>query len=511
MSSDKDTLRTRAEKDLYFFAKLVGPRRVYGECHKRLFYWWMQQEQDKVDCTLVLWPRDHQKSHCAAVYAAWVLTKDPASTILYVSATAYLAEKQLKAIKDIITSDVYRRYWPEMVHPDEGKREKWTNSEISVDHPTRGKEAVRDPSVKAAGLTTNITGAHASHVFLDDIVVPDNAYTELGRETVRALYSQLASVESTGAKEIVVGTRYHPADIYQDLIDMKEQVFDASGEVEGTRNVYKASIEVVETEGVFLWPREARGDGKLFGFDFAELARKRAKYLDKAQFFAQYYQNPNDISTNRLSADAFLRYDAKHVKCQDGRWSFKGRPLNIFASIDFAFSLSERADYTAIVVIGIDSESTIYVLDINRFKTNNIDTYYQEVLQMHSKWQFKKLRAETTQAQQIIANDLQARAASEGLPLRVDSFKPLRGMGAKEERIAAVLEPRYAAGSIMHGRGGYFPVLEEELVLSRPAHDDVKDALAMAVEIARPPARAREVAEVVPISYHKRFGGVAIG
>ncbi len=37
---------------------------------------------------------------------------------------------------------------------------------------------------------------------LDDVVVPDNAYTQLGREQVRAFYSQLSSIESTGAQTL---------------------------------------------------------------------------------------------------------------------------------------------------------------------------------------------------------------------------------------------------------------------------------------------------------------------
>jgi hypothetical protein len=48
-----------------------------------------------------------------------------------------------------------------MVNEDEGKREKWTESEISVDHPKRKEEFIRDPTVLAAGLTTTvITGLH---------------------------------------------------------------------------------------------------------------------------------------------------------------------------------------------------------------------------------------------------------------------------------------------------------------------------------------------------------------
>src|SRR3546814_10706685 len=75
------------------------------------------------------------KSHMVATWAAWIITKHPDVTILYVSATAELAETQLYAIKNILGSSVYRRYFPEYIHPQEGKRERWSCNKLSVDHP----------------------------------------------------------------------------------------------------------------------------------------------------------------------------------------------------------------------------------------------------------------------------------------------------------------------------------------------------------------------------------------
>jgi phage terminase large subunit-like protein len=510
MDKELDDIRKRAEADLLFFARLVNPQRVYGEVHEQVFKWWMKSEKQDIHNTGLLLPRDHQKSHCAAVKAAWILTRDPTKTILYVSATSALAEKQLKSIKDILTSDVYRRYWPDMIHVDEGKREKWTNTEISVDHPSRREEAVRDSSVFAAGLTTNITGFHATDVFLDDVVVPGNAYTEEGRGRVESQYSQLASIETTGATETVVGTRYHPLDLYQQLIDMKEPIFDEEGDIIGETPVYRFKIEVVEVDGKFLWPKEFRGkDGKPFGFDFRELARKKAKYLDTTQFYAQYYQEPNNPESNRLDASKFQYYDPVHVKQRNGRWYYKDAPLNTYAAIDFAFSLSKTADFTAIVVVGIDKDGYIYVLDIDRFKTDKIAEYFEHVLRMHSKWEFKKLRAEVTVAQSMIASDLKDRIRAEGMALAIEEFRPTRHQGTKEERIAAVLEPRYENMTILHARGGYTPMLEEELLLARPAHDDIKDCLASVVEIAKPPKKVRNHKRENNVIYHSRFGGVA--
>lgn len=493
--------------DLLFFARLVNPHRLYGDIHEKVFNWWTRP--DAKDNQLVLLPRDHQKSHCAAVRAAWDITRDPTVTILYVSATSTLAEKQLFAIKSILSCPIYRTLWPEMLHEDEGKRQKWTESQISVDHPDRIKEGIRDSTVFAAGLTTNITGLHAKKVYLDDLVVPANAYTEEGREKVASLYSQLASIESTGASECVVGTRYHPKDLYQNLIEMEESVFNEQGDIIGSENVYEVLQEVVETNGEFLWPKTQRPDGKWFGFDFKELARKEAKYLDRAQFFAQYYNNPNDPESNRVTKDKFQYYEPKLLK-RDGDWRYAGRKLNVYAAIDFAFSLAKRADFTALVTVGVDSDNNYYVLDIDRFKTDQISVYFDHILAAHTKWGFRKLRAEVNVSQQQIVNSLKKDyIARNGLVLSIDEHRPTRAIGSKEERIAATLEPRYANGQIYHYRGGNCSLLEDEVCLARPPHDDIKDALSCAIDICVAPARDRVSATRAKVLSHSRFGGVS--
>jgi len=511
MSSAIDKIREAAEKDLLTFAKLVNPNRVYGKVHEEVFHWFTRP--GKKDNQLLLLPRDHQKSHCAAVYAAWKLTKDPTKTILYVSATSDLAEKQLYAIKNMIDNPTYKMYWPDMIHPDEGKRETWSKTEIAVDHPLRKAEGVRDPSIKAAGLTTNITGFHASDVFLDDCVVPGNAYTEEGRGKVASMYSQLASIETTGAEETVVGTRYHPKDLYDTLLELEEEVFNEDGEIIDYERVYEVFERVVEEENVFLWPRERRKDGKFFGFDQKELARKRAKYVDRTQFFAQYYNNPNDPSLDRVDRGSFQYFDRKHVLYEEGHWFYRDQRLAIYAAVDFAYSTSKRADYTAVIVIGIDQESNVYVLEIDRFKTDKIRDYYDSIMKLHNKWYFRKIRAEATAAQAAIVEELKTQyIRPNGLALSIDSYKPTKHEGTKEERVDSILLPRYENGTIWHYKGGLCHTLEEEIVQANPPHDDIKDVLAAAIDVAVAPTRRtrKRNSNAIQLQAHSRFGGLGV-
>lgn len=514
MKSKKEQIREAAESDLEVFIRLVSPNRILGGVHRELIGWW--NREGAKSCQLTLLPRDHQKSAMIAYRVAWTVINNPDIRILYISATSNLAEKQLKMIKDILTTDKVRYYWPELINENEGYREKWTNSEISIDHPKRKEEGVRDPTIFTGGLTTSLTGLHCDIAVLDDTVVPENAYSEEGRNKVKTQYSLLASIESTGAKEWVVGTRYHPKDLYNELIGMEEDVFDLEGDVIEKTPVYEVFQRQVENRGdgtgEFLWPKQARSDGKWFGFDREELARKKAKYLDKAQFRAQYYNDPNDPEKSGIRRNYFQYYNKMHLKREGSYWFFKDNRLNVYAAIDFAYSVAKKADYSALVVIGIDANGMIYILDIDRFKTDSIKEYFQRILDMHVKWDFRKLRAEVTSAQKAIVQELKNNyIRSHGLSLSIDEHAPTRHIGTKEERMKSILNPRYESLSIWHYKEGNCQILEDELVLDHPPHDDVKDAVASAIEIAIAPTstKNRTSSSNSIIWSRGRFGGVS--
>ena len=489
-------IRERALNDLPFFAKLVNPGYVYGSIHEEIYRWMMDYNlfgkgTNLSDNKLIMLPRAHLKSHMVATWAAWIITRHPEVTILYVSATAELAETQLYAIQNIIGSRLYQRYFPEYVHPQEGKREKWSVKKISIDHQQRKTEGVRDATVATAGLTTNTTGWHADIIIADDLVVPENAYTEDGRESVSKKSSQFTSIRNAGGFTMACGTRYHPKDVYD---TWKNQVYDDyndEGELIDRKPVWDIKEFKVEEDGFFIWPRAVRKDGKAFGFDLRVLARIKAEYSDSVQFFAQYYNDPNDPGSERISREKFQYYNPKHLRKEGSRWFFKDNRLNVYAAIDFAFSLNNAADFTAITVIGVDADRNYYLLDIDRFKTTKVLEYYEHIARLHAKWNFNKIQAEISVAQAVIVDAIKDFIKQKGSTLSVVEYRPSRKEGTKEERIAAALEPLYDNYQVWHFEGGLTNILEEELILARPPHDDIKDSMASAVTIAVPPAKSR--------------------
>ncbi len=514
-SDERQRRRALAISDLEEFIKLIDPRRWLGSIHREIIQWWTRQ--DAKEHQIVLLPRDHMKSALIAYRAAWEITKNPSIRILYISSTSNLATKQLKFIKDILTSDTYRTYWPEMVDRDEAKREKWTEREISVDHPQRKDDFIRDPTVFTAGLTTNIVGMHCDIAILDDVVVHANAYIEEMREKAKEQYSYLSSIETVDAKEWIVGTRYHPRDLYSDIMSMMIDKYDENGQVVDQEPLFECKEHTVESAGdgtgEFLWPRTQYPDGRWFGFDRETLAKKRSQYLNQVHFRAQYYNDPNDLESSPIQRSLFQYYEPTHLKQEKGRWYLRDEPLNVVASVDFAFSIGKKADYTSIVVIGISGNKDIYILEIDRFKTSKISEYYSHILALHQKWGFRKIRCEVSVAQQVIVNDLKENYIKKhGLALSIDEFRPTRWEGSKEERILATLEPRYANRAIWHYRSGNCQLLEEELIYTNPAHDDIKDALASAIDFSHAPTNhffriKKEITSIM--QYHPKWGGVA--
>jgi len=505
--------RLLAEASLEEFIKLVQPKRVLGNIHRQVISWWTRQ--DAKNQQLLLLPRDHGKSAMIAFRVAWELTKNPTLRILFISSTSNLATKQLKFIKDILTCDIYTLFWPEMVDKEDAKREKWTEREISVDHPLRKEWSVRDPSIFTAGLTSNIVGMHCDIAVLDDVVVAANAYTEEGRDKVKDQYSLLSSIETVNAKEWVVGTRYHPKDLYADLAEMEVDTFDAYGNVDKTEPLFESMEEQVESigdgTGEFLWPRQQGSQGRWFGFDQDILAKKKAQYLNKNHFRAQYYNDPHDVESSPFQRDLFQYYDGNFLSKRDSRWYFRGERLNVFAAVDFAFTTGKKSDYSSIVVVGIDGRNNYYLLEIDRFRTDKISEYFNRILKQYEKWGFRKIRAEVTAAQSVIVKDLKENYIRPyGLSLSVDEFRPAKFRGSKEERIMSVLEPKYANRQIWHYQGGNVQILEEELLFANPAHDDVKDAFASAVDFAIPPSNlfSMQKDKKSQFEYHARFGGV---
>lgn len=521
LSSKQVQVREAAEARFFAFVKLVAPWLETGHIHEQVCDWMQKNFQLGLTHQLILLPRGHLKSTLAYLWVCWRLVKNPALTVLYASASHKLAEMQTNSMQAVLEGPEVSLYWPNLINPDKGKRDVWRLHEFTVDHPYRKERGVRDYTLRAMGIGHNVTGAHGDLLMLDDVVAPEaeqaSPWTKEGRQKLETWYSFMTSVLNPGGEVLAIGTRYHAKDLYHKLTEVERINFDTTGGEESREKMFQVFQRVVETNGQFLWPRRQGKAGDWYGFDARILAGIQAGYLDKAKFYSQYYQNPVDPETQAF-AKHFSYYDPSKLVFNKGRWFLTNEylaqtPLNVFTAVDVASTTNKDSDYTAVVTVGVDPENNRYILDIDRFQTDRLSTIIEAIFNAHNKWKFRRVRIEVVAAQRFLFTELRDQMRARNVFFGVEEYRPPVAQGRKQERIVGILEPLYANAMIKHFRGGNCEVLEEELVMDHPPHDDIADALAMVSEICVKPVPHHfdsKRPETNVIKFHRRFGGVAV-
>ncbi len=522
-SQEEQELRELCEADLYTFARTVFPDRYYGDVHKEFFHY---LQHDKARNKLGLIPRDHQKSHCMAVLATWLITLEPWITINYVSANKDLIEAQMEAIEHVLKTKIHRRLWPQMMnytnergidkHKPTGK---WQAKLFQIDHPDREDRAVRDPTIRAATVRSGSTGMHSNVTIYDDLVTDENWESLADKRDVLKCYKNFAKISTTGSMFYAVGTRYGDDDLYAHMMEL---TYTVAGVEKPMWSVFHRVVEDSPDrtgDGNFVWPRMEMPNGESYGFDEEELAIKKSNLRidgDVTGFYAQYYNDPNDSSLDRLNRNDFRYYESRLLREEGGVWQYKGEPLKLTAAADLAFTEVGSAnakmnDYTAMAVIGMDAEGFVYLLALERFQTDDYDVYYNAIMDLHDYWGFREITIETNNGGQLVKRYVEDQVRKHGGSLLVNGQATTTNAGKKEERIRQVLYPRYKASTILHGKFGLTKLLEEELVLNRPPHDDLKDVLSIVIAAAKPrlargTGRKRTVVGNV-VNARSRFGG----
>ena len=93
---------------------------------------------------------------------------------------------------------------------------------------------------------------------------------------------------------------------------------------------------------------------------------------------------------------------------------------------------------------------------------------------------------ESESAGKFIVSEMQDRVRENTLSCVVIGQTVPRNM-SKEERSAAILEPRYEGNTVLHYKGGVVNELETQLTMLRPKFDDLRDGMVIAVKNAKKP------------------------
>jgi hypothetical protein len=224
------------------------------------------------------------KSSMIALFSAFLLYRDPALRLLVLAADQSLATKMVRNIRKIIenhplTADLRPK------NPDQWAADRFViNREIEL----------RDPSVLAAGITTNITGCRADIIIYDDVEVPNTCGTHEKRIALRERLNESRFVLTASGQQVFIGTPHTYFSIYSSK--PRQEIGEENAYLEGFE---RYEIPVLNKLGFSNWP-------EMFSHKTIEKIKRQ---VGPQQFASQMMLKPVNVNDSRLDTSLLHFYD----------------------------------------------------------------------------------------------------------------------------------------------------------------------------------------------------------
>jgi hypothetical protein len=375
----------------------------------------MTYEQAATNRILINVPPEHAKSTVLTInYVTYRLSVDPNVRIIIVSKTQGMARKFLSAIKTRLS------------HPN------WTKMQVSfgpnggykADSPTWSADMIylgagrdsgeKDPTVQALGFGSQIYGARADLIILDDVVMNANAHE--WEKQIEWLQKEVITRLGRHGKLLIVGTRVAPIDLYKMIRDPDQWT---GGKTPFTYMAMPSVLEFDEDPKKWktLWPWTDRAEGEqdepneqgLYPkWDGPSLFTRRSEVAPSV--WAMVYQQ-EDVQSDSIFSPTIV---AGCVNGMRKRGPLKkdtpGHPKNVdstYTIIGFDPAVTGRSAFVAVSYNRSDGK--IYVLDC----VNMVDPTPQKENALIKEWveRFKpqEFRVEINAHQKYYAMDTELR------------------------------------------------------------------------------------------------------
>ncbi len=407
-------------------------------------------------------PRGHGKSTIGDVdFCITKVLRNPDIRIMIGSKTQTQASAFLKEIRTHFEQNVNLiRIFGDW---KKSRDNVWNDKEFTVNRRTVIK---KEATVSALGASGAVVSKHFDIIIGDDLVGFENARTEAQRKVLKEwFYSSLYPTLEPDGEIHILGTRYSPMDLYEDLIKSKNYKI----------NVQQA-ITVKDGQEYSLWESK-------FSLEKLRSIREEAGLI----IFNMQYQNNTELAKGKIFKYKYFKhfeeYDIDYdlnrvrVKVLDSQGVPYWIPVRIYMGADLAISEDETSnnDYFVLTVIGVDSNKNVYVLDYLKERLtfnaqlNAILDYGKNKFPM-----VERIGVETVQYQKSLAQEIRRLSLLPVINIQTSKDKVTRAM-----RRSALFEN----GKVWFRIG--MDDLEECLLLFPEVdHDDLFDGLDFALTVA---------------------------
>jgi len=403
-------MRALATESLYFM--LVGVLGRVDALHPWICERCREVQLDP-DGRLDLWARFHYKSTIITfALTLWELAQDSELTFGIFSHTKGIARGFLSQLKkEMEDNRLLNWLWPEVFWADPQKG--WHKWGVDVGLCVQRKGNPKEQSIEAWGLTDGQpTSKHYTRLVYDDVVTLESVNTpEQIQKTTEAL--EISYMLGTdGGKIRYVGTRYHPQDTYQSLIDRGSAVV----------RCYPAT-----DDGTIS------GKPVLVSFEYLD---EKKRDMSARNFGAQMLLNPISSDTKTFD-DAWLSYYSREPDYNK---------MNVWILVDPASGKIKRKndlDYTVFWVWGLGADENYYLLQGSLRRRLRLTERADTLFSLKRRYPRAQVGYEEYGLQADIEH-MQDRMEREHYRFRI---MPIGGSIPKMQRIERI-EPLFKAGRI---------------------------------------------------------------
>ncbi|MGG6477046.1 phage terminase large subunit [Paenibacillus sp. NRS-1775] len=394
-----------------------------------------------------------------------------------------------------------RRDFGPLLSPKQQENPKDNSSEFIAWEPTDNGVPKMLTKVEAASTGQALRGRNWNGVRPDLIVCDDlediksNAATPELRQKMRDWFAQtvvpLGDPKGKRTAFVYMGTTVHHEALLVNVLykrsDFKSRVYRAVIEWPERMDLWEA-CRLVYTDRDN--PNRAADAKALYELNRAEMDRGATVLWPEAQplwklmtwkwdngtkaFNTEYMNNPVDVESTIFNPERFAYWDREDR-------DFLTSDYDIYLGIDFAMGKT-RGDYSAVVTIARHKQSgTKYVVDAYGERVKP-DEFMRVVVEKTQRYQPTAIAAEAQAAQEFFVMKLKDALRTAGYPAQT-RVKEIYQRSRKDLRIEALL-PDIESGAIQFTRK-HSLLLEQFELYGSGSHDDLPDALEMAVSIAK--------------------------
>jgi hypothetical protein len=299
---------------------------------------------------LVLAPRGSGKSTSANIcYVIMRALQNRDIRVLIASRTVQQSQSFLSEIKANLLK-------PELIEIfGELRGDKWDETQADIVGRTKH---TKEHTFTIAGADGAVVSKHFDLIIADDLVELRNSRTETQRDNlIRFFYTSLLPTLRPEGEFRVLGTRYHPEDLYGYLIENDPKFKESHLVIPAVFDKKTGEpVDLLQDEdGKFYAPKNATCYDPI-GFPMKEIIERRAS-MPLADFECQYQNRTKFMSGSFFKSTWFQYYDSDPITM------VKRYDLAVWMGVDLASSLKDEADEFSIVVIGVIRQIfEIYVL-----------------------------------------------------------------------------------------------------------------------------------------------------